>query len=56
MRIETVSQIKDNTWSVGLVGVYSEKFRKVTLTQEQLSSLKILSTRLTFAGDSNLVS
>lgn len=55
MRIETVSQIKANTWSVGLVGVYSEKFRKVTLTQEQLSSLKILSTRLTFAGDANLV-
>lgn len=55
MRIETISQIKDNTWSVGLVGVNSEKFRKVTLTQEQLSSLKILSTRLTFAGDANLV-
>jgi superfamily II DNA or RNA helicase len=55
MRIETVSQIKAGTWSVGLVGINSERFRKVTLTQEQLGALTIVSKTLTYTGDANLV-
>ena len=32
MRVETVIANSPTTWVVGLVGVQSERFRKVTLT------------------------
>lgn len=55
MRVETIEQINFNTWSVGLVGVNSEKFRRVTLADEQLKTLQILSKKLSFDGDSTLI-
>lgn len=55
MRIETIAQVNSDTWTVGLVGVNSEKFRRVTLTNEQLTMLQILSKKLSFDGDSNLI-
>ena len=32
MRVETVAEGGDGTWVVGLVGIQTERFRKVTLT------------------------
>jgi hypothetical protein len=42
MRVETVQANGPSTWVVGLVGIQSERFRKVTLTSRDLETLKIL--------------
>ena len=36
MRVETVRTSGDDTWTVGMVGMQSERFRKVTLTAGDL--------------------
>ena len=36
MRVETVQVNGPASWVVGLVGTHSERFRKVTLTADQL--------------------
>ena len=41
MRVETVRPVNGDTWSVGLVGVQSERFRNVTLTAADLQKLTI---------------
>jgi hypothetical protein len=33
MRVETVSPAGASSWALGLVGVQSERFRRVTLTE-----------------------
>jgi hypothetical protein len=38
MRVETVASSGSDGWVLGLVGVQSEKFRKVTLTARDLES------------------
>ena len=35
MRVETVRAGGDGTWTVGLVGTQSERFRKVTLSAQR---------------------
>lgn len=55
MRVETVSAGGPATWVVGLVGIRSERFRKVTLTSRDLASLTILETGYTYQGDGNLL-
>jgi hypothetical protein len=54
VRVETIRAEGNGTWTVGVVGTRSEQFRRVTLTQEQLNALKILSPprRLTEATGS----
>jgi len=42
MRVETVRANGPDTWAVGLVGTQSERFRKVTLSSQDLERLKIL--------------
>jgi hypothetical protein len=42
MRVETVRSSGDGTWTVGLEGIHSERFRKVTLNTRNLESLTIL--------------
>jgi hypothetical protein len=37
MRVETVRPVNGDTWSVGLVGVQSERFRSVTLTASRIA-------------------
>ena len=39
MRVETVHTSGDDTWTVGMVGMQSERFRKVTLTPQDIESL-----------------
>jgi superfamily II DNA or RNA helicase len=55
MRVETVQANGLNTWVVGLVGLQSERFRKVTLTARDLETLRILESIPTYDGDGNLL-
>jgi superfamily II DNA or RNA helicase len=55
MRIETLQPGGSDTWVVGLVGVQSERFRRVTLTTRDIEGLKILDTQPTYDGDAQLL-
>lgn len=55
MRVETVQHTGDGTWVVGLVGTKSDRFRRVTLTEDDLRSLRMLDSRQTFDGDPRLL-
>ena len=55
VRVETVRQAADGSWSVGLVGTHSERFRKVTLTAEDLASLTIQEPGFSYRGDGKLL-
>ncbi len=55
MRVETVQSSGKDRWILGLVGVQSEKFRKVTLTSLELETLKILDAIPTYDGDGKLL-
>ena len=51
MRIEVVRAGGSGTWTVGLVGIHSERFRSVSLTEEELQELSVLGEKLTYDGD-----
>ena len=51
MRVETIRQNGASAWDAGLVGVDSERFRRVTLTAEEMASLAIADTVLTYGGN-----
>ena len=55
MRVETVRASGDDTWTVGMVGMQSELFRKVTLTAGDLGTLTVLDAGFTYDGDGQLV-
>ncbi|NLN59465.1 MAG: DUF3883 domain-containing protein [Deltaproteobacteria bacterium] len=55
MRVETVRTGNDGTWTVGLVGTHTERFRKVTLTKQDIKGLTIHDSGFTFAGDGHLL-
>src|ERR1700722_9865323 len=55
MRVETVKPVNGDTWSVGLVGVQSERFRNVTLTAADLQKLTIQETTCSYRGDCDLL-
>src|SRR6185295_13259235 len=55
MRVETARQAGSETWVLGLVGVRSERFRSVTLDEQDLQSLTILDSTATYAGDGKLL-
>lgn len=55
MRVETVQPSGTDRWILGLVGVQSEKFRKVTLTSKDLETLKILEALPIYDGDGKLL-
>ena len=55
MRVETVRSGGDGSWTLGLVGLQSEQFRRVTLTRNDLETLKILDSIFTYDGDGNLL-
>jgi len=55
MRVETVRAGGDGTWTVGLVGTQSERFRKVTLTSRDLEGLTILDAGFAYDGDGRLL-
>jgi superfamily II DNA or RNA helicase len=55
MRIETAMGNGSDSWSLGLVGTQSERFRRVTLTAHDLESLQILDSAPTFQGNAPLL-
>ncbi|MEW6186753.1 MAG: helicase-related protein [Thermodesulfobacteriota bacterium] len=55
MRVETVRPSVHDAWIVGLVGTKSERFRSVTLTKNDLQTLKILESHPSFDGDPKLL-
>jgi superfamily II DNA or RNA helicase len=55
MRVETVQANGPASWVLGLVGAQSERFRKVTLTADDLKQLTIVDARHSFDGDGRLL-
>jgi superfamily II DNA or RNA helicase len=55
MRVETVNYSHDGTLSTGLVGTQSERFRKVTLTSQDIENLSIIESGFTYDGDGRLL-
>lgn len=55
MQVETVVSSGDGAWTVGLVGTRSERFRKVSLTSQDLDLLTILDSGFTYDGDGRLL-
>lgn len=55
MRVETVRPNGPDTWSVGLVGTRSERFRSVTLTSRDIEALTIFDVTSTYDGDGRLL-
>jgi hypothetical protein len=55
MRVETFRVNGDGTWTAGLVGTQSERFRRVTLSSRDLEGLTILDSGFTYDGDGRLL-
>ena len=55
MRVETIRANSATSWTVGLVGTQTERFRKVTLTADQVASLRVLEPEYSFDGDGRLL-
>ncbi|MEW6367752.1 MAG: helicase-related protein [Acidobacteriota bacterium] len=55
MRVETVRSGGPGTLIVGLVGLRTEQFRRVTLTVRDLEKLTVLDSSFTYAGDGQLL-
>ncbi|MDD5090749.1 MAG: helicase-related protein, partial [Candidatus Wallbacteria bacterium] len=55
MKIESIRATGIESWQVGLVGLKSEKFRKVSLKAKDLESLTILDTNLSYIGNPELL-
>ena len=55
MRVETVQANGPSSWVVGLVGTQSKRFRKVTLTADQIAHLTGVDPRHSFNGDGRLL-
>src|SRR4030043_1932923 len=55
MRVETVRSNGLDTWVAGLVGTQSERFRKVTLSSNDIKSLTIIDSTYSYTGDGNLL-
>jgi superfamily II DNA or RNA helicase len=55
MRVETAAQMGDGTWRLGLVGTQTERFRSVTLSATELSTLEARSAAPSYRGDGALL-
>jgi superfamily II DNA or RNA helicase len=55
MRVVTAQANGPSSWVVGLVGTQSERFRKVTLTADDLARVQVLDTEHSFTGDGRLL-
>ena len=51
MRVETVRTNGSDGWNVGLVGIRSERFRRVALTRRDIEELTITEPALPYDGD-----
>ena len=55
MRVETVRRTGPGAWEAGLVGTRSERFRRVTLTAEDIAGLAIADAARSYQGDGRLL-
>ena len=55
MRVETVREDGDGRWVLGLVGLQSERYRRVTLTAEDVAALTITDIGYLYDGDGCLL-
>ena len=55
MQVETIRENGVSSWTLGLVGVESERFRRVTLTQEDIENLNILESTFSYKGDGRIL-
>ena len=55
MRVETVRADGAGTWSAGLVGTQTERFRRVALTTDDIAGLTITGSTLSYDGDGRLL-
>src|SRR5215472_710946 len=55
MRVETIRESGSGTWVVGLCGLNTEKFRKVTLTAAELDQLQVQKPTFTYRGDGQVL-
>jgi len=55
MRVETVRSDGPDSWTVGLVGVRSQQFRRVSLSRADLERLTVLDSAATYDGDATLL-
>ncbi len=55
VRVETIQANGPETWTVGLVGLQTERFRRVTLTPPDLAGLTVLASSPTYDADGTLL-
>ncbi len=55
MLVETIRPNGPGIWVAGLVGQQTEQFRRVTLTSEDIASLSVTDTTLSYNGDGRLL-
>ena len=55
VRVETVKADGPGSWVLGVVGIKTERFRRVTLTEADLAQITMQSATLAFDGDPNLL-
>ena len=55
MRVESVKETGSGTWVVGLSGLNTERFRKVTLTDADIQQLRIQKPQFTYDGDGQIL-
>lgn len=53
--METVTSLGSASWEIGVVGLQSERFRRVTLTDEDITRLKVTTVGPAFNADGALV-
>ena len=55
MRVETVRSNGTGAWVAGLVGLRSERFRRVTLSSNDIAALAVADSTLSYNGDGRLL-
>ena len=55
MRVETVRSNGAGAWVAGLVGLRSERFRRVTLNSDDIAALAVADATLSYDGDARLL-
>ncbi len=55
MLVETIRANGFDIWIVGLVGIQTERFRRVTLTSQDIDSITVIDSKFTYKGDGNML-
>lgn len=55
MRVETVRESSSGAWVVGLCGLNTERFRRVTLTKADIQQLQIQKPQFTYQGNGQVL-